>query len=126
MPFPYVTPDALARELPFGPGDFPALGENEWPDLLDDKLEQESERIESWTGESWRPDDADVPFVIQAATIRLTRNALDQIETDGYESDEDGWSYRSPEQVREEVRVELGEAGYDTGNVASLSVPSVR
>lgn len=42
------------------------------------------------------------PAPVREAIIRLARNSLDQIETDGYESDVDGWSYRPPDAIKAE------------------------
>lgn len=48
-----------------------------------------------------------VPGAVEEAIVRLARNRLDQIETDGYESDADGWSYRPPEEVKEACRSQV-------------------
>lgn len=128
MPFPYVTASTLDTEISYTRQGF-GLTQNEWTDLLERKCKQETERVESWIDQSWRPDDADVPFVIRAAVIRLARSTIHQIEEDGLEqesAEDRSEIYRPPQAIREEVRTELGEAGYDTGNIASLRVPSVR
>lgn len=115
MPFPYVSPDELERELALSQDDT-GLTETEWSELLTDKLEQESERVEAYAGEQWRDAaEADVPRVIEGATIRLTRSVLHQIEEDGLSSENVGdhsESYRAPAAIRAEVRAELADAGY--------------
>lgn len=128
MPFPYVTETEMSRELPYSHKNT-GLTESEWMDLVADKLKQESARVESWIDESYRGEYDTVPFVVRAAVIRLTRSVITQIESDGLSSesvDDHSESYRPPAEVREEVRNELGEAGYGDENVASLGVPSVR
>lgn len=50
----------------------------------------------------WSYGYDDAPAPVREAIIRLARNSLDQIETDGYESDVDGWSYRPPAAIKSE------------------------
>ena len=53
-----------------------------------------------------------VPSGVKAGVIRLARNALEQIETDGLESEsvgDESYSYRPPADLREEVRSEVVE-----------------
>lgn len=122
MPFPYVTADELQRELPYS-HETSGLTESEWMALLTDKLKQESERVDQWTNESYRGDSATVPFIVRAAVIRLTRSVITQIESDGLSSekvDDHSESYRPPSEIREEVRKELGEAGYTDDAVFQL------
>lgn len=62
--------------------------------------------IDEWPTErpttvEWTYGFDGAPQPVREAIIRLARNALDQIETDGYESDADGWSYRPPRAVKE-------------------------
>lgn len=51
---------------------------------------------------AWTYGYAEVPAPVEGAVIRLARNALDQIETDGYTSDGDGWQYRPPATLKAE------------------------
>ena len=113
MPFPYVSSEKFEIELVYSAEDF-GLSDGEWSSLLGDKLEQESERVEEYTGEKWRTDDS-VPWLVRAAVIRLTRSVINQIEEDGLDSEKVGdhsEKYRPPSEIRAEVREELAEGGY--------------
>lgn len=116
MPFPYVTPEQFERELDGKPSNY-GIEPSEWTQFLTDKLEQESERVEKWTGQKWRSaPQSDVPRLIQAAVIRLTRSILNQIEEDGLTSESVGdhsEKYRPLSEIRNEVQQSLAEAGYE-------------
>lgn len=58
---------------------------------------------------SWSYGYDTVPEPVREAIIRLARNSLDQIETDGYESDVDGWSYRPPDAIKSECAAMIGD-----------------
>ena len=122
MPFPYVSADEFARELPYSHEDS-GMTESEWSTLLTDKLEQESARVEAWVDESFRDENATVPFAVRGAVIRLTRSVIGQIEEDGLSSEKVGdhsESYRPPGELREEIRTELGEVGYGDENAVVI------
>ncbi len=48
---------------------------------------------------TWTYGHASVPEQVERAIIRLARNALDQIETDGVVTDPDGWTFRPPSDI---------------------------
>lgn len=128
MPFPYVDADTIDREVSQTPVEL-GFAEEDWQTLLTDKAEQETARVEGWTDVNYRAEDADVPFVIRAAVIRLVRSIVHQIHEDGLqqESAEDRSEiYRPPRAIRSEVRDELAEVGYGDEDMAQLEVPSVR
>lgn len=64
--------------------------------------------IDEWPTDSrsitvdWSYGFDDAPEPVREVVIRLARNALDQIETDGYVSDDAGWSYRPPTDIKAE------------------------
>lgn len=70
--------------------DEPAADIDKWP------TSTQSVTVEWSYGYDGAPDP------VREAIIRLARNSLDQIETDGYESDVDGWSYRPPAAIKSE------------------------
>lgn len=118
MPFPYATPEQFERECPYGPEDF-GLSESEWQDLVYEKLEQETERVETWIDDDYRERDAaEVPLLVRGAVIRLTREVIAQIEEDGLSSESLAsgaqYSYRPPEEIRADTRDQLVKAGYAT------------
>lgn len=117
MPFPYVTPSELEREITYT-ANSTELSEVEWNELLTDKLKQESERVDGYTETTFR-NESKVPLVIKAAVIRLTRSVLAQIEEDGLTSEsvtDRSENYRPPSEIRSEVRLELADAGYSDGD----------
>ena len=100
----YVTADELQEELPFG--EETRANIDDWEALLERFLDEESERIEG-------PDYAgrefdDVPGPVKNAVVRLVRSRLEQIKTDGVESESlaSGLSmtYRPPEAIRRDVQ----------------------
>lgn len=114
MPFPYVSQSVFERELSFT-YEKTELTQGEWDSLLTDKLKQESERVESYTSQKWR-NKSEVPRVVKAAVIRLTRSIINQIEEGGLSSESVGdhdESYRPLGAIRAEVRAELADAGYE-------------
>lgn len=50
----------------------------------------------------WTYGYEEVPGPVSEAIIRLARSSLDQIETDGYTGDDEGWQYRTPASVKAE------------------------
>ena len=119
MAFPYATLAEFNRECPYGPEDF-GLSDEEWYALVTEKLEQESERVEAWITDEYRDREVgDVPRLIRAAVIRLTRTVIAQIGEDGLSSEALAsgaqYSYRPPKEIRDDVREELVDAGYVTG-----------
>lgn len=123
MPFPYATPSELEREITYSANSV-ELSENEWHELLTDKLKQESERVDGYTGTDFRTE-AEAPWIIKAAVIRLTRSVLSQIEEDGLTSEsvsDRSENYRPPGEIRSEVRQELADAGYSDGG-GNSSIP---
>lgn len=122
MPFPYVEASKIERELPYG-HQGSGMGETEWTEFIQDKAKQESARVEEWVNDSYRGDNDSVPFVVQAAVIRLVRSVVTQVDSDGLNSEDVGdhsEDYRPPADVRDEVRNELGEAGYGDENVVKI------
>lgn len=68
----------------------PASGVDEWP------TDQQSVTVE------WTHGFSELPGPVEEAIIRLARSSLDQIETDGYSADEDGWQIRPPAAIKSE------------------------
>lgn len=119
MPFPYATPSELEREITYSANSV-ELSENEWHELLTDKLKQESERVDGYTGTDFRTE-TEAPWIIKAAVIRLTRSVLAQIEEDGLTAEsvsDRSENYRPPSEIRSEVRLELADAGYSDGETS--------
>lgn len=126
MPFPYVSPEALARELQYTAADIPGVaGETEWSALLTTAVETESERVGIYannveTANEWRPDDATIPLVVREAVIRLARARIARIREDGISSESlvsgASYDYRPPADLRNEVKATLDEAEYRTGD----------
>lgn len=123
MPFPYVTPERLERELTLTPERI-GVSDTEWLDLLSDVLESESERVETddYAGVQYRDYETtgDVPGILREAVIRLSRARLYAIETDGLESENTGdsasYNYRSPSAIRQEVMADLQAADLSRGD----------
>lgn len=124
MPFPYITAEKFERELPYS-HENTDLSETEWDQLIEDKLKQESERVEGYSGQKWREaPEGDVPRLIEGAVIRLTRSVINQIEEDGLSSekiDDHTEQYRPPSAIRAEVRAELADAGYEPTTDSGLT-----
>lgn len=122
MPFPYVEPDRLELELTYEAHDFGIESDSEWNALLSDALEAASERIDGWTddGVEWHDADDTVPFVVREAVIRLARLRIASIKEDGLSSEttaaQASMSYRPSQEIRDEVKTALDEAGYRTGD----------
>lgn len=80
--------------------------------LVDDELRLTgSASIQSWPTDptkaatvEWTYGYENVPSRIEGAIIRLARHTLDLIEIDGISSDDDGYDYRPPSEIRDEVR----------------------
>lgn len=132
MPFPYVPADEFELELEYTAADFPAIqSESDWNKLLERALKTASERVDGWIdGEyDWRGEDNTAPFVVQTAVTRLARQRIAGIKEDGITKEDlvsgAGYDYRTPAELRAEIRDELSEAGYVT-NEATISVPNTK
>jgi hypothetical protein len=65
----------------------------------------------------WTYGFTEVPAPVHEAIVRLARNRLEQIETDGIATEE-GWAYRPPEQLKRECQAmvrEFAAPEYQTG-----------
>lgn len=73
--------------------------------LLDDAALREWPTDRASVSIEWTYGYESVPEPVREAIIRLARNALDQIETDGYATDDEGWSFRPPAAIKNECAV---------------------
>lgn len=103
----YVSLEELKEELPFRPSAFPEI--DDYDATLERFLDEESERIEGddYAGRTWDSDEV-VPGPVKHGIARLVRSRLEQIKSDGIESESlpsgQSATYRPPEEVRRGVR----------------------
>lgn len=117
MVFPYVEKDTLQRRLEIGPDEL-GMSDDDWLQILGEVLGSASELVESeeYAGVFYRTEDSidDIPHTIKEAVIRLSRARLLEIRIDGLNSESTGdnasYNYRSPAEIRAEVRSELQSA----------------
>ena len=113
----YVSLEELEEELPFSEAAFSVA---DWSGLLERLLDEESERVEGddYVGRTW-DDAADVPGPVKHGIIRLVRSRLEQIKSDGLDSESgptgQSVTYRPPEAVRRDVQSMVAKYREDDG-----------